>query len=1487
MPDKANILTSQIGVSLDFQRHVFKYLDIEAVEIINELLNDVSGKNKVSDYYYGNQICSIEFQWEKVEDHFTFLAIIKPQSEARIGEAYPYMLPPVYPSPPTYRSQITAYQDIPNDQPFRLHNIEPIGLTWIYVYTSHPAKSELMDGWLKEVEHLSEHLNTTEKLNALSKAAKDTISLEAWHGGLYLFGSLGLESIVPNVKEFKTYFGRNGKSPTVDFYGFLHYPLYFPHLTFHVPLGSNVGDGPVKLKEAFLELTSPTYYMPGQTEIGFAVELGIGEESFTIKALWPIGGDRIKASASIRGPIPFLDTTSIPGLGSFKPSFEIDMELDLSISEKSITRAKLELEVENWVLIENILVLEDLDFQITVLYPGTQNLVMASIQAAALLGSSGIRLMARGDYPSGQFSFRLDPATPIHINDLLGAFTGKHPALDEGLIIDQFEGWVNTKSGYASFSTGVSGSWVLKLGFIHIELKALHFNITKNEHWSFGVWATFDLNDIIFSVSALYNDGWFFSAKAQNVKLGSFFKKLSPDTSLPDAIESLELNELLFEFNTHSGDYQMGGKGMLLMNDTKIDAEILVKATNENGTKKTSFSGRLIIADKYFFDLSFQNDEPDTSMLMAAYHDDGKKALKLGMLLKKLGVNPAPDINIQVKDAVVVSRKVPGEIPGTVETNNLFISDIEGGINLSNLPLVGTLFQGSNSVKLAFHIQYASKAFDENAVTHINTALPAGIPKLIAKELDQGANGPANLGLSKGVGLAITMQIGEMMIPMDFPLKAGGNGKAAASNTTGSQTIQTKSTTLVEGPVLMEVAQSKAVQPPIKWFSIQKHIGPVYFNRMGISYAEGKFTFSIDASLSMSGLTLSLMGLSVTSGIEKFDPHFGLTGLGLSFVNGPLEIGGSFLREQVNRNGELVDEYSGTAIIRTEAFSLMAMGGYTTIDGHPSLFLYAILDKSIGGPSFFFVEGLAAGFGYNRKLIIPSIDQIEHFPLITAARAGVPSTVDPTAALQSLRTYIPPSTGDIFLAIGVKFNSFKQVHSFALLTLSFGHKVELHLLGISNLLVPSEIEPGQSPVARVEMVLSGTYIPEEGFLGIQTQLTSNSYILSEKCRLTGGFAFFSWFSGEHAGDYIVTLGGYHPEFVPPAHYPQHVPRLGFNWSVDSHTTIKGDAYYALCSHAFMVGGHLEATYHSGAFTASFKAGADFLISWQPYHYDAHIYVDISASYTYHFFGTHHISVGLGADIHLSGPEFGGTAKVHIWVVSISVNFGQGMGAPKPIDWEHFKTSFLPAPDKILSANINHGLVSATKELNYLGVVNPKKFQITIESVIPSTEIRINNDKVENVYPTKFGIGSMGLGLEDIDSSTMEIFIEEISDLTIFKLNPLLKKVPSAIWGPKLKPSVNDDSFIEDALMGLEISLEEPPEGPGTNPLRRSDLIGGDPTEISDSFYWENNKMTSMISANTFSKNIDYSKNRLNTLSFLELKAETDLTEFNPADYLFN
>jgi len=101
-----------------------------------------------------------------------------------------------------------------------------------------------------------------------------------------------------------------------------------------------------------------------------------------------------------------------------------------------------------------------------------------------------------------------------------------------------------------------------------------------------------------------------------------------------------------------------------------------------------------------------------------------------------------------------------------------------------------------------------------------------------------------------------------------------------------------------------------------------------------------------------------------------------------------------------------------------------------------------------------------------------------------------------TARLEALEEYIPRSVGEHFLAIGVRFTSFKKINSFALLTAKFGRELEFDLLGISTLSVPK--------VAEAQLALKATFNPGSGFLGIRAQLTPKSYILSSACHLTGG-----------------------------------------------------------------------------------------------------------------------------------------------------------------------------------------------------------------------------------------------------------------------------------------------------------------------------------------------------------------------------------------------
>jgi len=433
---------------------------------------------------------------------------------------------------------------------------------------------------------------------------------------------------------------------------------------------------------------------------------------------------------------------------------------------------------------------------------------------------------------------------------------------------------------------------------------------------------------------------------------------------------------------------------------------------------------------------------------------------------------------------------------------------------------------------------------------------------------------------------------------------------------------------------------------------------------------------------------------------------------------------------------------------------------------------------------------------------------------------------------------------------GIKLFSIKMIDSFVRLKVTFGFgNYELDMLGVAGLIVPPQ-DSGLhiSPLAKAAVIFKANFIPDEGFLGISAQLTSDSFILSKNCHLTGGIAFYCWFSGEHAGDFVQTIGGYNPNFNLPTRYPR-IPRVGFNWRVDKHISIKGDGYYALCSHALMAGGCLEAVWHSGHLKAWFIIGADFLIAWKPYHYDIDLYVDFGVSFTFHFFGTHHIHVHIGADLSLWGPDFSGKAHIHLWIVSFTIRFGaHDSQKPKPIDWDNFKTSFLPADDKVCNISVKEGLVTTQNQngaepnkllttqnqdgaepnqSNHLGVINPKDFSLIINSVIPSKEADSGGEKIPTQGNNSFGIGSMGLTSNDLHTKkTITITKSGDPDFNsndYFQYAPILKNVPVGLWGESLTPKLNGKRMINQALAGFEIKPKNPPTPGETQAINISEL----------------------------------------------------------------
>ncbi len=206
----------------------------------------------------------------------------------------------------------------------------------------------------------------------------------------------------------------------------------------------------------------------------------------------------------------------------------------------------------------------------------------------------------------------------------------------------------------------------------------------------------------------------------------------------------------------------------------------------------------------------------------------------------------------------------------------------------------------------------------------------------------------------------------------------------------------------------------------------------------------------LDASVGSGCFELDLIGFNVNFPLTLLqDPakhadeiEVGLDGLSISYTKPPLTISGGFARTETVKPYE-DDLYRGWLLIKAETFQVTVLGSYGNIlvDGEkqPSLFLYGTYAGAIGGPPPFFVLGLALGGGFNTRLALPPVEKVAEFPLVQAV-------TDPDkfadGAADLLQSVVQPSYGDYWLAMGVRFTSFKMADSFALFSVSFGTRLQ-------------------------------------------------------------------------------------------------------------------------------------------------------------------------------------------------------------------------------------------------------------------------------------------------------------------------------------------------------------------------------------------------------------------------------------------------------------
>lgn len=569
----------------------------------------------------------------------------------------------------------------------------------------------------------------------------------------------------------------------------------------------------------------------------------------------------------------------------------------------------------------------------------------------------------------------------------------------------------------------------------------------------------------------------------------------------------------------------------------------------------------------------------------------------------------------------------------------------------------------------------------------------------------------------------------------------------------------------------------------IHWIEIQKSAGSARLRRAGILFDNGCLEAVVDAGIGIGPIQADFMEMAIGYDFSQKTLTGGLAGLGLSYHNPSFAIEGSIYKAKNPAESALM-ELEGTVKVKAAKWELSGMASYAHLkDGTASFFVYVDCRMNLGGTPAFRPTGIMGGIAVNRRLYLPEIQELKGFPLMETGKGR--SMWDVLHALNGQgpggRRWMEISPGNYWACAGIDFCSFGLLTGKLLLSVLFGEELQIALLGEAEVTLPKGAKP-ENAYALIRILMSAVLKPSEGSLVVLAKLADDSYLISRDCHVSGTAAFCIWF-GKHsnAGDFVLTIGGYHKDFKRPAHYPVMEP-VGFHWQVSSTISAKGEAYMALTPSCIMAGGRLEFLFQEGFIKAWFKAYADMVMYWHPFYFTAEIGVEVGVSLSLNLLFCHKtISICAGADLGLWGPAIGGRVTVHVSIISFTVRFGAGeRSGADPIGWDEF-AKILPS-----ASEAHRILVEGGTEEEGTVLLQNGDFSLEVETEIPVGTV---------------GIRPMGLG--GLQSDCQLAFQAEDQSLWTpeemgFETETVLSSFPEALWGAprdKEKPGA-------DLLKGL-------------------------------------------------------------------------------------
>lgn len=450
---------------------------------------------------------------------------------------------------------------------------------------------------------------------------------------------------------------------------------------------------------------------------------------------------------------------------------------------------------------------------------------------------------------------------------------------------------------------------------------------------------------------------------------------------------------------------------------------------------------------------------------------------------------------------------------------------------------------------------------------------------------------------------------------------------------------------------------------------MHQSIGPVTFETLYlILKLESDGSLSLEASAGITGqlgpfaAAVERMGVILTIGFSagadkdlgpldlslKFKPP---NGVGLSVDAGVVR-GGGYLYLDFDKG-----EYAGALELVFSGFlSLKAIGLISTKmpDGSPGFSLLIVITAEFGTPlqlGFgFTLIGVGGLLGLHRTMRLEELAEGVRTGSVESVMFPRDVIANAPRIISDMKRFFPPLS-DVFL-IGPMAKLGWGTPT--LISASLGIIVEvppgnIAILGVIKCALPDE----DFALLILQVKFIGALEPAKKRLWFFASLFGSRVLF---ITISGDMALLiSWGSNP---TFVLSVGGFHPKFNPPA-LPMPVPqRVAISILNESWARIRVEGYFAVTSNTAQFGARVELFFGVSDFSVDGHLGFDALFQFSPFYF----IISFSASMSVRVFGAGLFSVRIRGELEGTSPwHVEGEGSISVLFLDIDVPFSHTWG----------------------------------------------------------------------------------------------------------------------------------------------------------------------------------------------------------------------------------